>query len=145
MAEATLKLRTLLGDYPGTVALKRGEVRSPTVAFELADVKMPHTAFKRVVRDLEFDVAEIALVTFIMARAYGKPLVLLPAVLFSRSQHPYLVYNAERGRLTPKDLEGRRVGNDRPLEWRRASDGVRSLYSAARHEIRGINGAIPRI
>jgi 4,5-dihydroxyphthalate decarboxylase len=104
------RLHTLLGDYPGTLALKRGEVRSPGVALDFADVKMPHTAFKRVVRDLEFDVAELALVTFIMARAYGKPLVLLPAVLFSRCQHPYLVYNAERGRLSAGELEGRRVG-----------------------------------
>lgn len=105
-----LRLRTLLGDYPGTAALKRAEVRSAAVELEFADVKMPHTAFKRVVRDLEFDVAEIALTTFLMAKAYGKPLVLLPAVLFSRAQHPYLVHNAGRGRLTPADLPGRRVG-----------------------------------
>ncbi len=112
MADGPLKLRTLLGDYPGTLALKRGEVESPAVAFEFADVKMPHTAFKRVVRDLEFDVAEIALVTFVMAKAYGKPLVLLPAVLFSRSQQPYLVYNAERAgssRRTSKDAASARV------------------------------------
>ncbi len=105
-----IRLHTLLGDYPGTVALKRGDVRSSAIDLAYADVKSPHTAFKRVVRDLEFDVAEIALVTFIMARAYGKPLVLLPAVLFSRAQHPYLVCNAARGLLRPTDLPGRRVG-----------------------------------
>lgn len=104
------RLHTLLGDYPGTLALKRGEVRSPGVVLDFADVKMPHTAFKRVVRDIEFDVAELALVTFVMAKAYGKPLVLLPAVLFSRCQHPYLVYNAERGRISPAELAGKRVG-----------------------------------
>ncbi|MPZ43254.1 MAG: hypothetical protein GEV05_07625 [Betaproteobacteria bacterium] len=104
------RLSTLLGDYPGTLALKRGEVRSPGLVLDFADVKAPHTAFKRVVRQLEFDVAELALVTYIMAKAYGKPLVLLPAVLFSRCQHPYLVYNAERGPLRPGDLAGRRVG-----------------------------------
>ena len=104
------RLHTLLGDYPGTRVLKRGEVRSPGVVLDFADAKMPHTAFKRVVRDIEFDVAELALVTFIMAKAYGKPLVLLPAVLFSRCQHPYLVYNAERGRISPAELAGKRVG-----------------------------------
>ena len=36
------------------------------------------TGFKRVVRDLEFDVAELAIVTFLMARAYGKPLGFCP-------------------------------------------------------------------
>ena len=101
-----MKLRTLLGDYPVTHALKRGTVRSPRVEFDFADVKMPNTAFKRVVRDLEFDVAELAIVTFLMAKAHGKPLSLLPAVMFGRFQHPYLVCIKD---LSPKDLEGSRV------------------------------------
>jgi 4,5-dihydroxyphthalate decarboxylase len=105
-----MKLRTLLGDYPLTRALKQGELRSPLVDFDFADVKVPSNAFKRVVRDLEFDIAELAITTFLMARAHGKPLVLLPAVLFGRFQHPLIVYNAERGRLVPGELAGRRVG-----------------------------------
>lgn len=103
-------LRTLLGDYPVTAALKNGAVRSPHVALDFADVKVPNTAFKRVVRELEFDVAELAIVTFLMAKAYGKPLVLVPAVLVGRFQHPFIVYNAERGPLAPGELAGRRVG-----------------------------------
>lgn len=105
-----VRLRTLLGDYPVTRALKAGEIKSPLVDLDFADVKAPSAAFKRVVRDLEFDCAELAIVTFLMARAYGKPLVLLPAVVMARFQHPYLVYNAERGPLAPADLAGRRVG-----------------------------------
>ena len=101
-----MRLKTLLGDYPVTRALKDGSVRSPRIEFDFADVKLPHTAFKRVVRDLEFDVAEIAIVTFLMAKACGKPLTLLPAVMFGRFQHPYLVCIDA---LSPKDLEGRRV------------------------------------
>ena len=62
-----MRLKTLLGDYPVTRALREGRVRSPLVELDIADVKVPHTAFKRVVRDLEFDVAEIAIVTFLMA------------------------------------------------------------------------------
>jgi 4,5-dihydroxyphthalate decarboxylase len=103
-------LRALLGDYPVTRALRRGDVTSPAVRLQFADVTSPAAAFKRVVRDLEFDVAELALVTFLLARAHGKPLVLLPAVVLGRFQHPYLVYNQERGPLTPTDLIGRRVG-----------------------------------
>ena len=109
MSEA-VRLRALLGDYPVTAALKKGEIRSPEVALDFADVKVPNTAFKRVVRELEFDVAELAIVTFLMAKAYGKPLVLVPAVLIGRFQHPFIVYNAERGPLSPGDLAGRRVG-----------------------------------
>jgi 4,5-dihydroxyphthalate decarboxylase len=105
-----LRLHALLGDYPNTLALKKGELESALVAFDFAEVKLAHTAFKRVVRDFEFDVAELALVTFLMSKAHGKPLVLLPAVVSARFQHPYLVYNAERGDLAPADLAGRRVG-----------------------------------
>jgi 4,5-dihydroxyphthalate decarboxylase len=101
-----MRLKTLLGDYPVTRALREGRVRSDLVELDIAEVKVPHTAFKRVVRDLEFDVAEIAIVTFLMAKSFGKPYVLLPAVMFGRFQHPYLVSISS---LKPKDLEGKRV------------------------------------
>jgi 4,5-dihydroxyphthalate decarboxylase len=101
-----MRLKTLLGNYPVTQPLKDGRVRSAILEFDFADVKVPHTAFKRVVRDLEFDVAEIAIVTFLMAKAFGKPLRLLPAVMFGRFQHPYLVSISE---INPKDLEGKRI------------------------------------
>ena len=104
-----MKLRSLLGTYPVTQAFRDGAVHSPHVEFDFADVKTPHQAFKRVVRDLEFDFAELAIVTFLMAKAHGKPLVLLPAVVVGRFQHPFIVYNAERGPLAPGDLAGRRV------------------------------------
>jgi 4,5-dihydroxyphthalate decarboxylase len=104
------RLKTLLGDYPVTEALKQGHVSTGALAFDFADVKVPHTAFKRVVRELEFDVAELAIMTFLLAKAHGKPLKLLPAVLTARFQHPFIVYNAERGQLAPGDLAGRRVG-----------------------------------
>ena len=105
-----MRLSTLLGDYPVTRALRHGEVTSPLVHLDFADVKAPATAFKRVVRELAFDVAELAIVTFLLAKAHGKPLVLLPAVVMGRFQHPFLVCNRERGPLAPGDLAGRRVG-----------------------------------
>jgi 4,5-dihydroxyphthalate decarboxylase len=105
------RLKTLLGDHAVTEALKQGRIDTGgALAFDYADVKVPHSAFKRVVRDLEFDVAELAIMTFLLAKAHGKPLQLLPAVLTARFQHPFIVYNAERGPLAPRDLHGRRVG-----------------------------------
>ncbi|OVZ58225.1 phosphate ABC transporter substrate-binding protein [Pigmentiphaga sp. NML030171] len=104
-------LRTLLGDYPNTLALKRGEIASPLVGFEFDPVKTANRAFKRVVREGAFDVAELALVTFLQAKAYGKPLVLMPAVVGAgRYQHHCLVHNVERGRLRVAELAGRRIG-----------------------------------
>jgi 4,5-dihydroxyphthalate decarboxylase len=103
-------MKALLGDYPVTAALKRGEVRSDRVRLEFADIRPPSAGFKRVVRDLEFEVAELAITTFLMAMAAGKPYRLLPAVVVGRLQHSFLVHNAERGPLAPGDLPGRRVG-----------------------------------
>jgi 4,5-dihydroxyphthalate decarboxylase len=80
------------------------------VALEFADVRPPSSGFKRVVRGLEFDVAELAITTFLMAKAAGKPYKLLPAVVVGRLQHSFLVHNAERGSFAPRDLAGRRVG-----------------------------------
>ena len=106
----TLTLRTLLGDYPATAALKRGDIASSSVRLDFADIKPVSAGFKRTVRDLELDVSEIAIVTYLIAKAHGKPLTLLPAVMMGRFQHPLIVYNAERGPLRPGDLAGRRVG-----------------------------------
>jgi 4,5-dihydroxyphthalate decarboxylase len=103
-------LRTVLGTYPHTAPLKRGEITSPGVALAFADVKPTHKAFKPMVRELAFDVCEIAIVTYLQAKAHGKPLVLLPAVMLGRFQHHCLVHNADRGSLPPAQLAGRRVG-----------------------------------
>jgi 4,5-dihydroxyphthalate decarboxylase len=96
-------LKTLIGDYPVTK-----QFRTRTDKFELAQFQgSVATAFKRVVRNLEFDVAEMAIMTFLVAKAFNKPYRLLPFVVMARYQHPYLVTNKS---LAPKDLEGKRVG-----------------------------------
>jgi hypothetical protein len=102
-------LHTLLGDHPTTHSLRQGLLTSPTVPLTFADVAVPNNAFKRVVRDLEFDVAELALMTFLMARSRGAPLRLLPVVVFSRNPLPHLVCDLERGCVTPEDLPARRI------------------------------------
>jgi 4,5-dihydroxyphthalate decarboxylase len=103
-------LRTLLGDYPVTHALRSGEVTVPDIAIDFADVARPSSAFKRVVRGLEFDCAELAIVTYLIARACHKPLVLLPVVVMARFQHPFIVYDGARGVLAPRDLSHKRIG-----------------------------------
>jgi 4,5-dihydroxyphthalate decarboxylase len=62
------------------------------------------------VREGAFDASELAIVTFLQAKAFGKPLVALPAFVLGRFQHGLIGYNAEKGELRPKDIEGRRVG-----------------------------------
>lgn len=103
------KLFTLLGDYPVTQALKKRELPSDLVEFEFADVKVANNGFKPLVRDAKFDLGELAIVTFLQAKAYGKPYVLMPVQVVARGQHHTIAYNPERGELTPKGLAGKRV------------------------------------
>ena len=105
-----LTLQTMMGNYPITKPLKSGAVRSELVDLDFVEVKVANNLFKSVVRDAKYDVAELAIVTYLQAKAYGKPYVLLPAVLVSRGQHHTIAYNAERGALKPSDLNGKRVG-----------------------------------
>ena len=66
MTTATkLKLRTMLGNYPNTKALKSGAVRSDLVDFDFVEVKVANNLFKQVVRDASYDVAELAIVTYL--------------------------------------------------------------------------------
>ena len=95
-------MKALLGEYPCTALFRQ---RAP-LAFE--DVKPPSAGFKRVVRNLEFDFAELAITTFLMAKAAGKPYRLLPAVVLARMQHPRLVCDRTRP-VAPRALEGKRV------------------------------------
>lgn len=108
-AEKT-KLYTLLGSYPNTLALKNGVVKSDLIDFDFADVKVSNTAFKPLVRDAKFDLGELAIVTFLQAKAYGKPYVLIPATVLGRGQHHTIAYNPQRGALKASDLTGKRVG-----------------------------------
>jgi 4,5-dihydroxyphthalate decarboxylase len=103
-------LKTLLATYPNTAALKNGNLRSPLAEFAFADVKTANKAFKGLVREQKFDLGELAMVTFLQARALHKPYVLMPAVIVARGQHHTIFYNPERGHLAPCDLNGRRVG-----------------------------------
>jgi len=96
-------LKTLIGDYPVTK-----QFRTRTDRFEFGQYQgSVASAFKRVVRNLEFDVAEMAIMTYLVAKAFSKPYRLLPFVVVARYQHPYLVTNQQ---LSPKQLEGKRVG-----------------------------------
>jgi 4,5-dihydroxyphthalate decarboxylase len=103
-------LNVAFDDYPQTRALKRGEVRSDRVALNFSDIKPANRFFKPMVRELKFDISEMAIATFLQAKAYGKPLVLIPATIMGRFQHGTILYSAARGTLTPADLPGKRVG-----------------------------------
>jgi len=107
------KVETLsgcFGTYPQTQALKSGQVKSDRVALRLTEINPVYKAFLMMAREQKFDVSEMALVTYLQAKAYGKPITLMPATMMGRFQHGTMLYNCERDLVTPESLPGRKVG-----------------------------------
>ncbi len=105
-----LTLRTNLADYPVTKAMKDGRVKSDLVTLDYCGPTPAHNGFKAMVRENKYDAGELAIVTFLQAKAYGKPYVLLPAPISGRFQHHCAGFNIDFGHLDPKDIEGKKVG-----------------------------------
>src|SRR5260370_37747828 len=95
-ASEPLRLRTLLATYPHTAPLHNGDVTSAHVALDFKDVRPVWSGFKAMVRRQEFDVSEMAIVTYLIAKSFGKPMGLLPAVMTARIQDASTLYNGER-------------------------------------------------
>lgn len=109
-AEKIETLNVCFGTYPHTRALKDGAIKSDRVAFAFTEINPVNRAFMPMAREQKFDLSEMAIVTYLQALAYGKPLVLMPATMMGRFQHGTMLYNSAHGTLRPEDLPGRRVG-----------------------------------
>jgi len=109
-AEKVEILSVCLGTYPHTRALKKGEIKSERVILNFTEIDPINKAFRMMAREQKFDVSEMAIVSYLQAKAYGKPLVLMPATMLGRFQHGAMLYNSEGGTVRPQDLPGRRVG-----------------------------------
>ena len=102
-----MKLKTLMGEHAIMAQFKTRTDRLDFV--ECKGSAAPF--FKRVVRAHEFDVAEMAIVTYLIAKGFGTPYRLLPIAILARYQHPYLVYCPEqRPGLRPENLRGKTLG-----------------------------------
>ncbi len=109
-AEKIVTLNACFGSYPHTRALKEGDVKSDRVKLQFTEINPVNRAFMPMAREQKFDLSEMAIVTYLQAKAYGKPLVLMPATMMGRFQHGTMLYNSERGTLRPEHLAGRTVG-----------------------------------
>jgi len=107
------RLKTALVARGHTQALIDGSVRPRSCDFAFEEVPAIIQAFRRMVRGLEFDVAELAVTTYICARAHGKPFTAIPVFPMRAFHHGAILHHTGSGIRTPKDLEGRRVGVNR--------------------------------
>lgn len=110
MLTGKVPLKIAIAEYPHTSAIRNGTIPIEGVDAEIVTVKPQIGAFRRMVRDVEFDVCELAPTTYIIARAYGAPFVALPIFVMRRFHHGGLLVRPDAGINTPKDLEGKKVG-----------------------------------
>src|SRR3954471_15766331 len=105
-----LRLNIAIADYGHTQAVKSGAAPITGVEPNFIEVKPIIGAFRRMVRDLEFDVCEMAPTTYMIARALGAPFIALPVFIMRRFHHGGFVVRPDSGIKAPKDLEGKKVG-----------------------------------
>jgi ABC-type nitrate/sulfonate/bicarbonate transport system substrate-binding protein len=105
-----LKLKTVFRPDGHTAPLKDGTVKPQTFEVEYEDVPVLIQAFRRMVRGLEFDICEMAITTYICAKAYGKRFTAVPVFPARVFHHGAILYNTKAGIRNPKDLEGKKVG-----------------------------------
>jgi 4,5-dihydroxyphthalate decarboxylase len=106
-------LKTALVTYGHTQPLKDGIVKPRTFEFEFEDVPVIIKAFRRMVRGLEFDISEMAMTTYLCARAHGKAFTALPVFPMRAFHHGAILVNTNVGIRNPRDLEGKKVGVNR--------------------------------
>jgi 4,5-dihydroxyphthalate decarboxylase len=104
------QLKIAIGTYGHTRALKWGDVRIEGVDPAFVEVVPIIGAFRRMVRDVEFDICEMAPTTYMIARALGAPYIALPIFLMRRFHHGGFVVRPDADIKVPKDLEGKKVG-----------------------------------
>src|SRR5687767_3138862 len=106
----TPTLKTAIATYPHTKALKDGSVKPQSFNFDFVEVSPIIAAFRRMIRTLEFDISEMAISTYLCARAFNKPITAIPVFPLRAFHHGGIVINTKSGVQNPKDLEGKRVG-----------------------------------
>ncbi|MEK7214234.1 MAG: ABC transporter substrate-binding protein [Chloroflexota bacterium] len=109
-AAKTLVYRTALGSYGHTEALKNGTVNPRGIKLDWVDVGPDIIkGFPRMCRELAFDISELALTTYLTARAFNKPFTMIPVVVARNFHHAAISYHVKSGITKPKDIEGKRV------------------------------------
>jgi 4,5-dihydroxyphthalate decarboxylase len=106
-------LKIVIGSTGLTKPLIDGTVQADGLELQFVQVDPITSAMRRMVRNLEFDICEMALSSYLCAKSYGKPITAIPVFLKRSFHHGSIVCNANSGIKTPKDLEGRTVGVNR--------------------------------
>ena len=110
MPSTPLRLKMAISTQGHTAALKNRSVSIEGIEPEFINVEPQIAAYRRMVRDVEFDVCDIAPSTYMIAREHGAPFKALPIFVSRNFHHSGFVYRPDAGIGKPKDLEGKNAG-----------------------------------
>lgn len=110
MTTATRTLKTSIGPYGHGAALKDGSVKVEGVDLEFIELSPITTAFRRMCRQHDLDISEMAITTYLTAKAYDLPFTAIPVFPVRQFHHGTTMVNTKAGVASPKDLEGKRMG-----------------------------------
>ncbi len=106
-------LKTVTRTQGNNKALKEGLVKPEGFELEFEEVPVLVHAFRRMVRDLEFDVCEMALTTYLCAKEHGVKFTGIPMFLVRDFHHGAILHNVNHPVSDPRELEGKQVGVNR--------------------------------
>lgn len=107
---APLPLTIVIGSYPHTRPLKDGTITSPRVCLEHIDVVPANRAFRPMVNETRYDVSELALVTYLVAREFARAVIGVPVILMQQSAYNMLLVRPDSPLTDPRQLAGKTVG-----------------------------------
>lgn len=105
-----LHLTLATGDYEIVRALKEGSVKPDGIELTVLTDMTSDIRHWRMLRNREFDVAELSMSNYMMARYTGLPFTAIPVFLHRRFRHGFIFLNMAKGINKPTDLIGKKVG-----------------------------------
>lgn len=106
-----LRLSLACGSYDLLRPLIEGVVAPAGIDLNILTMASPER-HGRMLRHIEFDICELSLVAYLVARDQGRLFTAIPVFPHRRFRHVYMVKRANCGVENPADLNGRRVGLD---------------------------------
>jgi 4,5-dihydroxyphthalate decarboxylase len=110
MAATTLTLTAAVRSHGGALPLCSGAIVMDGLRLDHVKVEPQIAAYRRMVRDLAFDVCELAPTTYLCAKAFNKQFTAIPVFLTRDFHHRSVVCNMASGIKEPKDLLGKKFG-----------------------------------
>jgi len=105
-----IHLTLAVGDYESIRALKEGSIKPDGIELSVLTDMTSDIRHWRMLRNDEFDVAELSVSNYLMAKYTGLPFIAIPVFLHRRFRHSFIYINTAKNITKPTDLIDKKVG-----------------------------------